>query len=142
MRYYILYLRKCPGVQNPRHFKIGIALLEKVRTRLASYQNAVGPVYLEEFQHIWIGEDIDVKEAEKKIKLHFKHKISSAEAGLSEWICDVDISDILEFVIELEQEHFIKLTVGPKEFTPLTMNNCQEFLEWFEAYGLTADQQQ
>lgn len=132
MRPYVLYLRKCPGVQDPRHFKIGIAALDKVRTRLASYQNAVGPVYLEEFMHIWVGEDIDVKEAEKKIKIHFKDKISSAEAGLSEWICDIDKQDILDFIEELRNDYFIKLTDGPAHLQPLSMNNCDELQEWYE----------
>jgi hypothetical protein len=133
MRYYILYLRKCPGVKDPRHFKIGVAALDKVRTRIANYQNAVGPVYLEEFMHFWIGEDIDVKEAEKKIKQNFKSKISSAEAGLSEWLCEIDKQEILNFIEELKTEYFIKLEDGPAEFTPLSMNNCQDFSEWFES---------
>lgn len=136
MRHYILYLRKCPGVKNPRDFKIGIAALDKVRTRLASYQNAVGPVYLEEFMYYWIGEDVDVKEAEKKIKLNFKAKISSAEAGLSEWICDINKQEILNYIEELKTEHFIKLEDSPKEFTPLSMNNCQDFLEWFDTINI------
>jgi hypothetical protein len=132
MRPYTLYLRKCPGVKKPRDFKIGIAALDKVRTRLASYQQAVGPVYIEEFTDLWIGEDIDVKEAEKKIKQQFKHKIASAEAGLSEWISDVDKQDILDFIEELKSDYFIKLEEAPEEFVPLTMNNVQDFLEWFE----------
>ena len=132
MRPYGLYIRKCPGVKKPRDFKIGIAALDKVRTRLAAYQQAVGPVYTEEFTFFWIGEDIDVKEAEKKIKLKFKHKIPSAEAGLSEWISDIDVEEILDYIEELKTEHFIKLEEAPKEFIPLTMNNCEDFLEWFE----------
>lgn len=132
MRPYTLYLRKCPGVKKPRDFKIGIAALDKVRTRLAAYQQAVGPVYTEEFICLWIGEDIDVKEAEKKIKQKFKHKIASAEAGLSEWMSDIDKQEILDFVEELKTEHFIKLEEAPAEFVPLTMNNCEDFLEWFE----------
>ncbi len=136
MRPYVLYIRKCPGVTDPRHFKIGVAAVDKVRTRIAAYQNAVGPVYLEEFQYIWLGEDIDVKEAEKKIKSHFKDKISSAEAGLSEWICEIDVNEILAFIDELQTDYFIKLQVGPAEYTPLSMNNCEDFLEWFEENGL------
>lgn len=132
MRPYTLYLRKCPGVKKPRDFKIGIAALDKVRTRLAAYQQAVGPVYTEEFTDLWIGEDIDVKEAEKKIKQQFKYKIASAEAGLSEWISDIDKQDILDFIEELKSDYFIKLEEAPKEFVPLTMNNVQDFLEWFE----------
>jgi hypothetical protein len=134
MRPYGLYLRKCPGVNKPRDFKVGIAALDKIRTRLAAYQQAVGPVYTEEFVCLWIGEDIDVKEAEKKIKQHFKHKIASAEAGLSEWISNIDRREILDFIEELKTEHFIKLEEAPDEFVPLTMNNVQDFLEWFEVW--------
>ncbi len=137
MRPYVLYLRKCPGVKNPRHFKIGIAALDKVRTRLAAYQNAVGPVYTEEFMHIWLGEDIDVKEAEKKIKLNFNSRISSAEAGLSEWICDINKQEILDFIDELRTDYFIKLQDGPVELQPLTMNNCEDLQDWYDENFIT-----
>jgi len=137
MRPYVLYLRKCPGVKDPRHFKIGIAALDKVRTRLAAYQNAVGPVYTEEFMHIWLGEDIDVKEAEKKIKLNFKDRISSAEAGLSEWICDINKQEILDFIVELRTDYFIKLQDGPGELQPLTMNNCEDLQDWYDENFIT-----
>jgi hypothetical protein len=131
MRNYVLYIRKCPGVTNPRHFKIGVAALDKVRTRLASYQNAVGPVWNEEFLRIWVGEDIDVKEAEKKVKYNFKHKISSAEAGLSEWICDIEMETILDFVQELRDDYFIKLVDPPIEFQPLNMPLCEDLQDWY-----------
>lgn len=136
MRPYGLYLRKCPGVKTPRDFKIGIAALDKIRTRLAAYQQAVGPVYTEEFIELWVGEDVDIKEAEKKIKNNFKHKIISAEAGLSEWISNIDKSDILDYINELRTEHFIKLFDVPKEFVPLNMNNCEDFLEYIEEHTI------
>lgn len=136
MRLYGLYLRKCPGVVSPRDFKVGIAAIDKIRTRVAAYQQAVGPVYTEEFIELWIGEDVDIKEAEKKIKNHFKNKIISSEAGLSEWISDINISEILAFIEELKTEYFIKLHNVPSEFVPLTMNNCEEFLEWVEEHSM------
>ena len=131
MKNYVLYIRKCPGVTDPRHFKIGIAALETVRTRLASYQQAVGPVWKEEFLRIWVGEDIDVKEAEKKVKYNFKHQISSAEAGFSEWICDIKMETILNFVQELRNDYFIKLVDPPIEFQPLSMPLCEDLQEWY-----------
>ena len=132
MRPYVLYLRNCPGVVTPKDFKIGVAALDKVRTRLASYQNAVGPVYIEQFSNIWVGEDIDVKEAERKIKLEFKKYISSSEAGLSEWICNIDKNSILSFIQSLGDEYFIKLYNVDSEYQPLTMANCVDFQQWFE----------
>ena len=132
MRPYILYIKKCPGVESPRHFKIGVAALDKARTRLATYQNAVGPIWEEQFIKIWAGEDIDIKEAEKKVKLYFKDKISSAEAGLSEWICDVDMQEIIDFVGELRTDYFINLIDPPAELQPLTMPLCEDLSEWWE----------
>ena len=131
MRPYILYIKKCPGVESPRHFKIGVAALDRARTRIATYQNAVGPVWEEQFIMIWAGEDIDIKEAEKKVKLHFKEKISSAEAGLSEWICDVDMQEIVDFIHELRDDYFINLIDPPQELQPLTMPLCEDLLEWW-----------
>jgi len=131
MRHYVLYIRKCPGVTDPRHFKIGVAALDRARTRLATYQNAVGPVWNEEFLRIWVGEDIDVKEAEKKVKYNFRHKISSAEAGLSEWVCDIDMQTILDFIQELRDDYFIKLVDPPAQFQPLSMPLCEDLQEWY-----------
>jgi hypothetical protein len=130
MRPYGLYIRKCPGVEHPTDFKVGVAALDKTRTRLAAYQQAVGPVWQEQFILFWTGEDVDVKEAETKIKRQFKNRIASSEAGLSEWISNIELKEILNFIDELVNEHFIKLTLVPSEFLPLTMDNVEDFTDW------------
>jgi hypothetical protein len=129
---YILYLKKCPGVQDPRHFKVGIAQLSRTRTRLATYQNAVGPVWEETFIRVWIGDENQIRLAEKAFKREFKDKISSAEAGLSEWISDVTLKELLSFIDELRTEHFIKFINAPEEFLPLTMPLCEDLEEWYQ----------
>ena len=131
---YILYVKKCPGVDNPRDYKVGVSQTKSARGRLATYQNAVGPVYTEQFEIVWAGEDIDVKEAEKKLKRFFKERISSAESGFSEWLCNTTLDEILEYVRELREEHFIKLVDVPEEFLPLTMPKCEDLQEWFDEY--------
>lgn len=132
MKDYILYFKKCPGVQQPRHFKVGIAQLIRSRTRLATYQNAVGPVWEESFIRVWIGDENQIRMAEKKFKLVFKDKISSAEAGLSEWICDIDLQELLSFVTELRDEYFLKFIDAPTQFVPLTMPLCEDLAAWYE----------
>jgi hypothetical protein len=132
MKDYILYFKKCPGVQQPRHFKVGIAQLIRSRTRLATYQNAVGPVWEESFIRVWIGDENQIRMAEKKFKLVFKDKISSAEAGLSEWICDIDLQELLSFVTELRDEYFLKFIDAPSQFVPLTMPLCEDLAAWYE----------
>lgn len=129
---YILYLKKCPGVQDPRHFKVGIAQLSRTRTRLATYQNAVGPVWEETFIRVWIGDENQIRLAEKAFKREFKYKISSSEAGLSEWISDVTLKELLSFIDELRTEHFIKFIDAPEEFLPLTMPLCEDLEEWYQ----------
>jgi hypothetical protein len=132
MKDYILYFKKCPGVQQPRHFKVGIAQLIRSRTRLATYQNAVGPVWEESFIRVWIGDENQIRMAEKKFKLVFKDKISSAEAGLSEWICDIDLQELLSFITELRDEYFLKFIDAPSQFVPLTMPLCEDLAAWYE----------
>jgi len=129
---YILYFKKCPGVQDPKHFKVGITQLLTARSRLATYQNAVGPVWEESFMRVWLGDENQIRIAEKQFKREFKDKISSAEAGLSEWICDITLSELLEFIEELRNEHYLKFIDAPQEFLPLTMPLCEDLSEWYE----------
>ncbi len=128
---YILYLRTCPGVKSPRHFKIGIAQLATARTRLASYQNAVGPVHEERFIRVWVGDENQIRIAERSFKRNFRDLIASAEAGMSEWICNVSLDELLAYAEELRQEHFLKFTDAPKQFLPLTMPLCEDLEAWY-----------
>ena len=136
---YILYFKKCPGVQDPKHFKVGIAQLITARSRLATYQNAVGPVWEESFMRVWLGDDNQIRIAEKQFKRNFKDKISSAEAGLSEWICDITLAELLEFIEELRNDHYLKFIDAPQEFLPLTMPLCEDLAEWYENNKPTDD---
>jgi hypothetical protein len=130
---YGLYIKACPGVVDPKDFKAGIFHIPASRSRLATYQNAVGPVYEEKFIHVWLGDENHVREAEKKLKQHFKDKINSSEAGLSEWISGVELKEILDFIQELRTDYFIKLVDVPEEFVPLTMPKCEVMAEWYES---------
>ena len=128
---YLLYFKKCPGVDKVEHIKVGITKLEAARSRLATYQNAVGPVWEESFLRVWLGDENHIRLAEKQFKQHFKDKISSVEAGLSEWICDISIDELLEFITELREEYFLKFIDCPRQFLPLTMPLCDNLAEWY-----------
>lgn len=130
---YILYLKPCPGVKSPRDFKIGIAQLATARTRLASYQNAVGPVYEEKFIRVWVGDENQVRMAERSFKRNFRDLITSVEAGMSEWICNVSLDELERFTTELKEQYFIKLIDCPKEFLPLTMPLCEDLAQWYSS---------
>jgi hypothetical protein len=129
---YTLYFKKCPGVVDPRHFKVGIAKLTATRTRLATYQNAVGPVWEESFIRVWIGDENQIRLAEKSFKRCFKDRIQSAEAGLSEWICETSLDELLAYIDELRNEHYLKFIDAPAEFLPLTMPMCEDLAEWYD----------
>lgn len=132
MKDYILYFKKCPGIDTPTDWKVGITALLTSRTRLATYQNAVGPVWEEKFSRIWIGDENHIRKAEEVFKRNFKDKIQSAEAGLSEWISDISLEELVAFVEELREEHFIKFDNVPTEFEPLTMPMCEELADWYQ----------
>lgn len=133
-RNYGLYIKRCPGVTNPKDFKIGVFALAKARTRLASYQNAVGPVYQEQFDYVWLGDENHVKYAEKLVKREFAEKISSAEAGLSEWISNIALEELLNFITEIRTDDYgVKLHDVPQEYLPLTMPLCDTLQEWYES---------
>lgn len=126
----ILYIRKCPGDTDPKHFKIGITTLYTVRSRLASYQNAVGPIYEECFLRVWLGDSIHIREAELQLKRNFAKNIQSGEAGLSEWISWIPYQDILNFIQTLRDEYFLKFIEVPSEFEPLTISNYEDLRNW------------
>ena len=130
---YILYFKTCPGVQDPKHFKVGITQLATARSRLATYQNAVGPVWEEKFLKVWLGDENQIRLAEKAFKRKYKDKILSAEAGLSEWICEIKLEELIAFIEELRNEYFIKFINVPLEFEPLTMPMCEDLAEWYES---------
>ena len=131
IRDYILYFKKCPGVVDPKHFKVGIAQLITARSRLATYQNAVGPVWEESFIRVWLGDENQIRIAEARFKRYFKDKILSAEAGLSEWICEITLNELLEFIEELRNDYYLKFIDAPEELLPLTMPLCEDLAEWY-----------
>ena len=133
IRDYILYFKKCPGVVEPKHFKVGIAQLVTARSRLATYQNAVGPVWEESFIRVWLGDENQIRIAEARFKRYFKDKILSAEAGLSEWICEITLDELLEFIEELRNDYYLKFIDAPEDFLPLTMPLCEDLAEWYSS---------
>lgn len=134
MKPYALYMKACPGADNPRDYKIGVADLEgnKLRKRLAAYQNAVGPVHEEKYTRVFVGDEKQIKFAEKQFKRVYKDKIGSKEAGFSEWISDITLEELIEFVQELRSDYFTKIHDVPEQFEPCNMATCEDIKDWFE----------
>jgi hypothetical protein len=128
---YVLYLRKCPGVETPRHFKVGITQLSSAHVRLATYQNSVGPVWHESFLRVWVGDELHIRRAESLFKRTFKDKILSKSAGLSEWICDISLQELVDFAEELRRAYSIKFIDVPTKFEPLSISMCEELVAWY-----------
>lgn len=128
MKPYALYMKACPGVNDPRDWKIGVADLSnnKLRKRLAAYQNAVGPVHEEKYTRVFVGDERQIKTAEKQFKRVFKNKIGSKEAGFSEWISNVTLEELVAFVDELRADYFLKIHNIPSEFEPCNMATRQQ----------------
>lgn len=129
---YILYIKTCPGVKNPQDFKVGKAKLAHSRTRLKTYQNAVGPVHTEQFIKIWVGTTAIINWAEKIIHRDFSDRIGSKEGGFSEWISNVTFDELLTYIRELQQEYPNKIHDVPAELEPLTMPLCEDLTDWVD----------
>ena len=139
-RDYGLYIKRCPGVTDPKDYKIGVFALAKARARLATYQNAVGPVYQEQFDYVLLGDENHVKYAEKLLKREYADKISSVEAGLSEWISGITQDELKAFIEEIRGDDYgVKLIDVPKEFLPLTMPLCEYLEEWYTNQKISAN---
>jgi hypothetical protein len=82
---------------------------------------------------VWVGPENQIRLAEKSFKRNFKDNIQSAEAGLSEWICDVTLEQMLAYIEELREEHFLKFVDAPQELLPLTMPLCEDLVDWYNA---------
>jgi len=132
VRNYILYIKGCPGVKIHSDFKIGICNLSTSRIRLATYQNSVGPVWIESFIQAYIGDENQIRLSERKFKKEFKNRIKSQDAGCSEWISDITLNELLEFIKKLREEYFIKFVDVPLEFLPLTMTKCVDLEDWYK----------
>ena len=131
---YALYIKSCPGVLDPIDWKVGIADLinGKLRKRLSSYQNAVGPVHEEKYTRIFVGEKEQIRKAEKHFKIEFGNKIKSKEAGFSEWVSDVTLDELVAFVDELRNEYYVKIYSIPEQLEPCNMATCEDVQNWVD----------
>ena len=134
MKPYALYIKHCPGIVNPSDWKIGVADMsgDKLRKRLAAYQAAVGPVYEESYKKVFVGDERHIKMAEKQFKRNFKSKIGSKEAGFSEWISDISLDELLQFIETLRSDYFVKIHNVPSQYEPCNMATCEDIKNWFE----------
>ena len=132
---YMLYIKPPTHVENPTDFKVGICATNLTRNRLKSYQNAIGPTGLESFVNVWVGDKIDITEAETEIHKKFDDRIDSQEGGFKEWISNITIQELTDFVEELKNDYFLKLHDVPKELQPIHMHNVHIFDEWLKKGG-------
>ena len=136
MKPYALYIKSAPGVEYPKNWKIGVADLSngKLRKRLATYQIAVGPEWDDKYTRLFVGDEKQIKLAEKEFKREYKEKIHSKEAGFSEWITDITLDELVQFVDELREDYAIKIFDVPQKFEPCYMANCEDVEDWFAEF--------
>ena len=135
MSEYMLYIKPPTHVENATDFKIGICATNLTRNRLKSYQNAIGPTGLENFVYAWVGDKIDITEAETEIHKKFDDRIDSQEGGFKEWISNTTLQELLDFIEELKSEYFLKLNMVPNNLQPINMYNVHDFMDWLEKGG-------
>lgn len=127
--FYVFYLRN-PGFGTS--WKCGISGSAGLWSRLGTYQNAFGPDYKENWKHIWIGSEKQIRLLEEKYKERFADKIIGGDAGYSEWITKTNEEELLEAVRFFREEYFIKCLDVPDEFKPFTADKIAELKAWAE----------
>jgi hypothetical protein len=88
---YIFYIKGNPLGAS---LKIGISALRHVGSRLGTYQNSFGPDYEDRFEQVWVGEEAEVRELERLLKIKYRRQIAGNKRGYTEWIKGVEF-DVL-----------------------------------------------
>jgi hypothetical protein len=126
-KFYVFYLRY-PGFGSS--WKCGISSSSSIWSRIGSYQNAFGPEYKEQWNHIWVGTEKQIRFLESKFKERFEDKIIGGDAGFSEWITKTNEDELLEAVRYFREDYFIKFIDVPSEFKPLNKDLIAPLKEW------------
>lgn len=97
---------------------------------MGTYQNAFGPEYQENWKHIWIGSEKQIRLLEEKYKDHFSDRIVGGDAGYSEWITNTSEEYLLDMVKFFREEYFIKFMDVPEHLKPFTSDKITALKEW------------
>jgi hypothetical protein len=95
---YVFYIKKSPMSEDC--FKIGISALKHMSSRIGTYQNAFGPSYQERFECVWVGPELDIRELERLLKIHYRHQMAGSTRGFTEWIKGVTFKELEKTICE------------------------------------------
>ena len=107
--------------------KIGITTLSKAEVRLGTYQNALGPRFLCQWQRCWVGPGPEIERLERVLKKHYKLDILNEGRGYTEWVSDKTWQDVVPVVEEMIAGHKFKVSVIPGQFLPLNSRNLDSY---------------
>ena len=121
----LLYLMAPPdgGVD----VKVGITTLSKAEVRLGTYQNALGPRFLCQWQRCWVGPAAEIERLERELKKHYKLSILNEGRGYTEWVSDHRWQDLVPVVQAMIQGHRFKVDAVPEEHLPLSSRNLDQY---------------
>lgn len=121
----LLYLMAPPdgGVD----VKIGITTLSKAESRLGTYQNALGPRLLCQWQRCWVGPGPEIERLERELKKHYRHDILNEGPGYTEWVSGRTWEEVVPTVGEMIEGHRFKVEAVPMEFMPLSSRNLDAY---------------
>jgi hypothetical protein len=125
----LFYSFQCPlGAPDS---KIGITGHPAVR--LGVYQNSYSRnSHIACFNLVYVGPEGAVSKLEKAVKLHYNWDIQRDGRGASEWVAGHTVEMIEQIIDKIIDGHKFKVQKVDKRFLPLTTDNMEEFLEFYE----------
>lgn len=121
----LLYLM-CPPY-GEEDTKVGITTLSKAEVRLGTYQNALGPKLLCQWQRCWVGPGPEIERLERVLKQYYKQEILNEGRGYTEWVSGQTWRDIEPVVEDMIEGHRFKVERLPQEFLPLSSRNLDVY---------------
>lgn len=121
----LLYLMAPPD--GGADVKIGITTLSKAEVRLGTYQNALGPRFMCQWPRCWVGPAKEIERLERELKAYYKKNILFEGRGYTEWVCGLEVHEIVPVVKDVIDGHRFKVEPVPEEFLPISALNLNAY---------------
>jgi len=101
--------------------------------RLGVYQNSYSrDNHTACFEMAYLGDPVAIKNLESAVKREYNWAIERDGRGHTEWISGINVEEIQEKIDVIIKSGHYKVTKVDPNFLPLTTDNMEEFLEFYQ----------